>query len=268
MSKYAASIIIFIFIFMAGCGQKPVKEETNAPAAPATNTALSSPAISQTSMNTEVVHHSAKVVNQVKMTDKRVALTFDDGPDNKYTPRVLDILKKNQIHATFFLIGENAQRHPQVINRILQEGHSIGNHSWDHQNLSKQTIEQIQSEIGRTDELLKSIAGQDPVLFRAPYGAVSPDVLEAAGSAGHQVIIGWSVDTLDWKGKSAAEIMNCVKKEVRPGGIILQHSSGGKGGNLNNTIEALPLIIAYLKDNGYSFVTVPELLAYDHNANQ
>ncbi|WP_282936903.1 polysaccharide deacetylase family protein [Paenibacillus sp. RC67] len=268
MSKYAAILVIFIFIFTTGCGQKPVKQETAAAPVPGPNTALSSSPISQTSTNTDVVHHASTVVNMVKMADKRVALTFDDGPDNKYTPRILDILKKNQIQATFFLIGENAQKHPQVINRILQEGHVLGNHSWDHQNLSKMTCDQIQSEISKTDELIKSISGQSPEVFRAPYGAVSTEVLETASLTGHQKIIGWSVDTQDWKGKTAAEILSTVKKEVRPGAIILQHSFGGRGGNLNNTVEALPLIIAYLKENGYSFVTVPELLSYDHTASK
>ncbi|MFC6453576.1 MULTISPECIES: polysaccharide deacetylase family protein [Paenibacillus] len=264
MSKYAAIVVILMIIFLAGCGQKPVKQEAVEPS-PAPEPALSSTPISQTSITKEPVHHSSTVVNQVKMAEKRVALTFDDGPDTKYTPRILDILKKHEIHATFFLIGDNARKHPQMVNRILEEGHVLGNHSWDHQLLTKQDAEQVQSEINKTDDLLKSITGQAPALFRAPYGAVSADVLDAAGAAGHQ-IIGWSVDTLDWKGKSAAEIMSAVKKELRPGAIILQHSAGGKGGNLNNTIEALPLIISYLKENGYTIVTVPELLSDDRVA--
>ncbi|SDO29493.1 Peptidoglycan/xylan/chitin deacetylase, PgdA/CDA1 family [Paenibacillus sp. yr247] len=201
-----------------------------------------------------------RVINHVTMTKKQVALTFDDGPDDKYTLKILDILKANGIKATFFVVGEHAAKYPAVLRRIVQEGHVVGNHSWDHPDLLKLSNELIRNEITKTDDVIRNISGASPTLFRAPYGAVNNDVRIDAASTGHH-LIGWSVDTLDWKGKSTAEIINAVKKEVTPGAIILQHSAGGKGGNLTNTIQALPQIISYLKQNNYSFVTVPELLS-------
>ncbi|TXK72399.1 polysaccharide deacetylase family protein [Paenibacillus sp. N3.4] len=203
-----------------------------------------------------------RVIHRVNTTERKVALTFDDGPDNKYTPKILNILKTNDIKATFFVIGEHAEKYPEVMKRIAQEGHAIGNHSWDHANLAKLPNDRIKSEITDTDTKINSIVNQVPVLFRAPYGVVNNEIKNIAASTGHQ-IIGWSVDTLDWDGKSVAQILAALKKEVKPGAIILQHSAGGKGGNLGNTIEALPQIITYLKQNGYSFATVPDLLKMD-----
>jgi peptidoglycan/xylan/chitin deacetylase (PgdA/CDA1 family) len=201
-----------------------------------------------------------RIINHVTTTKKQVALTFDDGPDDKYTLKILDILKSNGIKATFFVVGEHAAKYPNVMKRIVQEGHVIGNHSWDHSDLVKLSSDLILNEITKTDDVVRSINGVSPTLFRSPYGAVNSDVRTDAASTGHQ-IIGWSVDTRDWDGISTAEIMNAVKKEVKPGAIILQHSAGGKGGNLTNTIQALPQIISYLKQNNYSFVTVTELLS-------
>ncbi|NOV02274.1 polysaccharide deacetylase family protein [Paenibacillus sp. LMG 31457] len=213
----------------------------------------------------EHVSAAATVIHNVKKDGLRqVALTFDDGPDDKYTSRILDILKKEQVKATFFLIGEHAKQHPQMVKRIVDEGHAVGNHSWDHPNLVQADADKIRSEITSTDDEIKRITGKEPTLFRAPYGAVSSPVLEIASSTGHQ-LIGWSVDTLDWDGKSVVDILSNVRKEVRPGAIVLQHSAGGKKGNLNNTVEALPQIIAYLKQKGYALVTVPELISADKN---
>ncbi|BFT74451.1 hypothetical protein PAENIP36_58930 [Paenibacillus sp. P36] len=210
--------------------------------------------------NSEQKSESAVVINNVKKDGLKVALTFDDGPDEKYTPLILDILKKEQVKATFFVVGEHAKEHPKMLKRVVDEGHVIGNHSWDHVNLSDATADKIEGEIGSTDDMIKQITGVTPTLFRAPYGAVSPQVLNASMKSGHQVI-GWSVDTLDWDGKSVPQILSNVRKEVGPGAIILQHFAGGKHGKLGNTVEALPQIISYLRQKGYTLVTVPELLA-------
>jgi peptidoglycan/xylan/chitin deacetylase (PgdA/CDA1 family) len=147
-----------------------------------------------------------------------------------------------------------------MIKRIKAEGHIIGNHTWDHQYLTKLSKVSIDSEIKKTDAVIKSETGTAPVLFRAPYGALSKDVIANITATGHR-IIGWTVDTRDWQGKSPSEILSTVKKELRPGAIILQHSAGGEGGKLDNTVQALPQIITYLKQSGYSFVTVPDLFS-------
>lgn len=261
MKQYNKLAILLLAATITGCGGTPQTAKVDTAAA-----ATAPPEHEKASVPQPIAEPVSKVtvddrvINHVPLdARKQIALTFDDGPDNKYTPKILDILKKNQIKATFFLVGEHAERYPDTVKRIAEEGHIIGNHTWDHQDLAKLPPESIHNEIAKTDEMIKKITGQSPSLFRAPYGAVNEQVKSDAASSGH-MLIGWSVDTMDWDGKTVQQIMAAVKKEAAPGAIILQHSSGGKKGNLNNTVEALPQIIAYLKNNGYSFVTVPELL--------
>lgn len=190
---------------------------------------------------------------------KQAALTFDDGPDVTYTARILDILKREGVHATFFIVGQRAQTHPYMIRRIVQDGHVIGNHSWDHPDLTKLSSDQVKSEVLRTNQILTALAGYAPDLFRPPYGKLTPDLVQMVGQMGFKVI-DWSVDTRDWAGTPASTILAYVRKEITPGGIILEHCAGGRGEHLDNTVEALPRIIAYLRSQGYSFVTIPQLL--------
>lgn len=195
-----------------------------------------------------------------KKEAKRIALTFDDGPDKTYTPLILDVLKKREIKATFFVVGTQVAKYGDVMKRISAEGHAIGNHTWDHADLTKRTAEQIAQEISRTDEAIRKALGTGTKLFRPPYGAAN-DKVKAALADADQQLIQWTVDTRDWAGTAPTEIVEKVKKQAKPGGIILMHCFGGKNGKLDNTIEALPLVIDYLKEEGYTFVTVPELTA-------
>ncbi|MGF7036025.1 peptidoglycan/xylan/chitin deacetylase (PgdA/CDA1 family) [Paenibacillus mucilaginosus] len=189
---------------------------------------------------------------------KRAALTFDDGPDSRYTPLILDILKAHNVKATFFVVGRQAEKHPEVLRRIAEEGHLIGNHSWDHANLSKLSEAQILADIAAGDEAVRKITGTAPVPFRAPYGAVSPAVRRALETLGRP-LVGWTVDTRDWAGTPAEEIRDCVTRGLQPGGIVLMHSFGGRSGSLGNTVEALPSIIEALQGDGYTLVTADEL---------
>lgn len=190
---------------------------------------------------------------------RSVALTFDDGPDAVYTGQVLDILKSQNVKATFFLIGLNAQQHPDMVQRIAAEGHAIGNHTWNHVDLPKLSQAQLQTELGRTSDLLTAQLGYKPSLVRPPFGSLSPAVTQQMNGLGYR-IIHWSVDTRDWAGTPAAAIVAGVQADVKPGSIILLHSAGGKGGKLDNTVSALPKIIEDLRGQGYQFVTVPDLL--------
>ncbi|WP_156807442.1 polysaccharide deacetylase family protein [Effusibacillus pohliae] len=192
-------------------------------------------------------------------TAKQVALTFDDGPDLRFTPQILDILKQNGVKATFFIVGTRAQAHPEMVRRIVAEGHAIGNHTWDHPKLTKLTPQQIRDEVVRTDQLLDSIVGYYPALFRPPYGLTNPDIVREIGAMGYK-IIDWSVDTRDWAGTPVPQMMDYVRTELRPGAIILEHCAGGRSEDLSNTVSALPQIIDTLKAQGYTFVTVPQLL--------
>lgn len=190
---------------------------------------------------------------------KRVALTFDDGPDKVYTSKVLDILHEYGVPGTFFLVGTQVEKFPDTAKRIVDEGHSIGNHSWNHADLSKLSAAAIREQISKADEAMKQATGVVPSLFRAPYGAVSKTLKAELNKLGRE-LVGWTVDPRDWAGTSVAAMRKNVNETVRPDGVILLHSFGGKNGDLTNTLELLPLIIADLHDKGYVFVTIDELL--------
>ncbi len=196
--------------------------------------------------------------NGKKEDGKQAALTFDDGPDKIATPQVLEILKRHNVKATFFMLGTQVEANPKMVKRIVDEGHVIGNHSWSHPNLAKNTMQEVKKQINDTQDILEDITGIRPILFRPPYGNLTKEQQDVVFDMG-LAVVNWSVDTLDWKGVSSEEIVETVHKEIWPGGIILQHNSGGKD-NRANTIGALETIITELKEKGYSFVTVPELL--------
>ncbi|WP_082867120.1 polysaccharide deacetylase family protein [Paenibacillus elgii] len=190
--------------------------------------------------------------------DKLVALTFDDGPDAKYTVKILDILKKYNAKATFFVVGYQAEKYPGVLSRIVKEGHMLGNHTWSHKDLTKLNGQQINNEIVKLNKVIQNATGEAPKYVRTPYGAVSKKVTEAIEQNGQHNVL-WNVDTRDWAGATPEDMLKNVKANLKPGGIILMHSFGGKKGDLSNTIKLLPKMIEELQEEGYSFVTVDEL---------
>lgn len=190
---------------------------------------------------------------------KRVALTFDDGPDNYYTPRILDILHAKGVPGTFFMVGKEAELFPDMVRRIVREGNAIGNHTWDHPKLWTLPDNQVTQEILSTENEIQRITGLRSDLFRPPYGRITKADVVLIHNLGYR-IIDWSVDTLDWKGTPAPSILQYVNKEVSSGGIILEHCLAGHPGELNGTLQALPQIIDQLRAKGYEFVTVPTLL--------
>jgi peptidoglycan/xylan/chitin deacetylase (PgdA/CDA1 family) len=192
-------------------------------------------------------------------TDKKVmALTFDDGPDAKFTPLVLDELKKAGVHATFFVIGNRAEANPEILKRIIKEGHAIGNHSYDHPDLPKLSMEEFQKQITQTDKIIKSYTGYSSSIVRPPYGDISEDqIIWLIGKK--KKMIYWNVDSLDWKGLDADAVYANVLGETQPGSIILQHCAGGEGEDLSGSVNAIGSIIANLKKNNISFVTIPEM---------
>jgi peptidoglycan-N-acetylglucosamine deacetylase len=192
--------------------------------------------------------------------DKRqVALTFDDAPDNIYTPRVLDVLKKEGVKATFFCVGNRIEAHPDVVRRMVAEGHVLGNHSYSHPNLPKLTDAKFREEIRKTDQLIMKYAGYAPSFVRPPYGNISEGQIQWLASQ-HRKVVNWNIDSLDWKGLSRDQVAVNVLSNIKPNAIILQHSGIGAGGNLDGTVEALPEIIAKLKKDNVKFVTVPGMI--------
>lgn len=190
---------------------------------------------------------------------KQVALTFDDVPDPRFTPKVLDVLKEEGVKATFFAVGTRSKKHPSLLARIKREGHAIGNHSYNHAQFNKLTLEEFRDQIERTNRILKSITGQEPRLIRPPYGEINEEQLRWARKNNYKVV-NWNVDSLDWKGLSKEEVKENILSATGPGAIILQHAGGGVGSELQGTIDALPEVISELRRKGYTFVTLPEML--------
>lgn len=192
------------------------------------------------------------------VSDKLIALTFDDGPDKKYTNKILDILAEHEVKATFFVVGKQVESYPDTMKRIVDEGHAVGNHSWDHKNFTQLKPDQMKQQIAKTNEAIKAAAGIETTWFRLPYGAQNNQVKKTITDTGNSNIL-WTVDTRDWAGTSPEAMMDNVKRNAKPNGIILMHSFGGKGGKLDNTVAFLPDLIQYLKEQNYTFVTIPEL---------
>lgn len=206
---------------------------------------------------------ASKFVTSVNTTNKVVALTFDDGADGANTNKILDILAKNNVKATFFLTGSGANNHPQYIKNIAAKGHQLGNHSYTHPDFTKLTATQMKSELDRTEALIKSLTGKTTKpIFRAPFGAVNSTVLNGVGASGYGYTIQWNIDKVDWKGLTASQINTKVQTNIKPGSIVLMHTGAGAPG----TPLALPTMISQLKAKGYKFVTVSQLLAYQNTS--
>jgi cellulose synthase/poly-beta-1,6-N-acetylglucosamine synthase-like glycosyltransferase/peptidoglycan/xylan/chitin deacetylase (PgdA/CDA1 family)/spore germination protein YaaH len=193
----------------------------------------------------------------------QVALTFDDGPDPKWTPKILDILKAENVKAAFFLVGARAEEYPGLVRRIVEEGHEIGNHTYYHPNLALCWPEHIRVELNATQLLLETITGRSTTLFRPPYAAdTSPAKitelmpLQLAQELGYLVVLE-NIDPQDWARPGADVILQRVKQQRRDGSIILLHDAGG---DREQTVEALPRILDYLKTRGDSIVSISTLL--------
>ena len=186
----------------------------------------------------------------------RVALTFDDGPHPRYTPQILDILKEYGVSATFFAVGVNAETYPELIARELQEGHEVGNHTYNHYHVNKLTKGALYEDIEACNATLEKIVAGRIRLFRPPEGVCSEGIKEVCASENLTIVM-WSVDTRDWAHTPPAEIYANVKKNVQNGSIILMHDFIGKN---SPTPEALRRIIPMLQELGYELVTVSQLL--------
>jgi peptidoglycan/xylan/chitin deacetylase (PgdA/CDA1 family) len=180
---------------------------------------------------------------------KCVALTFDDGPD-RHTDKILDVLAAKGVKATFFVQGYRVALFPDQLKREAAEGHEIANHTWSHKNLTQLTPRAIKLQIKKTNAAVEEATGVTPKFVRPPYGAVSAKVEKYAGLP----LVMWSVDTRDWETKKVKKIIRHIKKDTQPGAIVLMHDT------LAATGKALGRSIDILRKQGYTFVTVSELL--------
>ncbi len=200
--------------------------------------------------------------------DGAVALTFDDGPSPEWTPAILDILKAAGVKATFFLVGNEVERHPEIVRRIVAEGHEIGNHSFTHPNLAEATPTLIKLELNATQRLIESLTGHSTTLFRPPYNADSrPSKIEELAPIGIAQSLGYmtileNVDPKDWEKPTKNQLIERVKTELPNGNIILLHDGGG---DRSATVAALPAILEYLKERGNRPVLISDLLGLDED---
>lgn len=183
-------------------------------------------------------------------TGKRVALTFDDGPNPYYTEPLLAGLSERGVKATFFLLGKEVEKHPEIVEAIQEQGHVIGNHSYQHEQLSRLSDEAACKQVERTNELIHGITGQYPLYLRPPYG----DWKDGLDCETIMIEVLWDVDPRDWATSDAAAVVRRVTGKVQDGDIILMHDAS------ESSVKAALEVVDRLKAEGYQFVTVEELL--------
>jgi peptidoglycan/xylan/chitin deacetylase (PgdA/CDA1 family) len=193
----------------------------------------------------------------VQTQEKVTSLTFDDGPDPLYTGAILDILQAKNIKATFFILGQNAKQNPDLLKRVYNEGHEIGNHGYSHSYISKKFID----ELILTDELIYQSLNTHTLYYRPPGGIVSKSIIKEVSDKG-EILTLWSIDSRDWQNPGPKQIEQNVVKSIFPGSIILLHDGGE---NREQTILALSGIIEKLQQQGYRFVTLSDLKKFDDN---
>jgi peptidoglycan-N-acetylglucosamine deacetylase len=192
---------------------------------------------------------------------KQLALTFDDGPNDPHTHRLLEVLAKHNVLATFFLIGRYARQRPEVVREISRAGHAIGNHTFTHPNLIFVSALQTQVQLADCNETLSDILGQRPTLFRPPFGGRLPQTLKTARALGLSPVM-WNVTGFDWRTDSAEYVEDRVSRQIRGGDVILLHDGShlSFGFNRAHTVIATDRLIASHKAKGYEFVTIPEMM--------
>lgn len=189
--------------------------------------------------------------NSIDKNKKMVAITFDDGPHATNTYKILDILDCNNAKATFFMLGSNIEKNSDVVKAVYDRGNEIGIHTWNHKELTKLSLEEIQSEVNSTADAIFNLTGERPVLVRPPYGSVNNIVKSALSN---YILILWNVDSLDWKSRNEEKIVPLVMNNVKDGDIILLHDIH------STTIPALEKIVKQLTEQDYQLVTVSDML--------
>jgi peptidoglycan-N-acetylglucosamine deacetylase len=197
---------------------------------------------------------SRVTVSQCNVDGPFIAITFDDGPHGAQTPRLLRMLKERGIRATFFVVGQCVAQNPEIAKQIVDAGHEIANHSWNHPLLSKMGEDSVRDQIDRTHVVIKQTTGVTPTLFRPPFGGFTPTQRAwAHGTWGYKCIL-WDVDSNDWKHRSPAQTQSTILGTTKAGSIILCHDIH------KTTVDAMPATLDGLIARGFKFVTVSELL--------
>ncbi len=194
-------------------------------------------------------------------SSRLLALTYDDGPNDPYTWRLLELLERHGVKATFFLIGGFVQQKPEIARAVVAAGHAIGNHTWDHPNLIFANAAEVRRQLQQTQAAIFDATGVAPQFFRPPFGGRRPVTLRIARAMGLQPIM-WNVSCYDWKPISADEIFGRAERQIRGGNVILLHDGEYHriGVDRSRSVAASERIITRYKDQGYEFVTVPKMM--------
>ncbi len=193
---------------------------------------------------------------------RRLALTYDDGPNDPHTLRLLEVLDKHQIHATFFVIGQYVQKRPDIVREIAEQGHVIGNHTFNHPLLIFKSEAEIKRQITECKRAINDAVGEHSNLFRPPFGGRRPAVIRIARELGLQPVM-WNVTGYDWNAPAAETIERKVSREIKGGDIVLLHDGGHKkfGADRSSTVAASDTLISQYKSEGYEFVTIPDAMS-------
>lgn len=200
---------------------------------------------------------------------KQIALTYDDGPNDPYTQRLLEVLARHGVRATFFVIGRFVQRRPEIVREIVKAGHAIGNHTFTHPNLIFQSAAQTRTQLRDCQQAIADATGLQAKLFRPPFGGRRPVTLCVAREFGLEPIM-WNVTGYDWNAPPAEVIERKVTRRVGGGNVILLHdgSHQAMGADRSQTVIATDRLIARYRDKGYEFVTVPEMMGCSSPTNR
>lgn len=192
---------------------------------------------------------------------RRLALTYDDGPNDPYTSQLLDVLAKHGTKATFFLIGKYVKQRPDIVRRVVEAGHSVGNHTWNHPNLIFCSAAETRRQISETQKAIEEACGIRPTLFRPPFGGRRPGTFSVARELGLTPIM-WGVTCYDWSAISNESIERKAREQIRGGDVILLHDGGHKefGTDRSHTVKATANLLREYSEQGYKFVSVPEMM--------
>jgi peptidoglycan/xylan/chitin deacetylase (PgdA/CDA1 family) len=202
-----------------------------------------------------------KTFTGLACTSRQIALTYDDGPNDLHTLRLLEVLAKHSVHATFFLIGRYVEQHPEIVGELAQAGHIVGNHTYTHPLLIFKSEKEIRKELSQCRSALQDAVGAPSNLFRPPFGGRRPAVVRIARELGLEPVM-WNVTGYDWNAPPAEVIERKVARHIRGGNVILLHDGGHKqvGADRSQTVIATDHLLTRYKAEGYEFVTIPQMM--------
>jgi len=250
-------IAISAMTMLVACSAKDKTEVKTSPNKTYRTPAVSAPAMRNPNMSLSSDISGAKGVSfsQVRTSMPYIAMTYDDGPHPSNTPRLLDMLRKRNIKATFYVVGKNVNQYPHIVRRIVSEGHEIGSHSWSHPNFAKMSDSAVRQELNKTRDAIIAASGVQPRTLRPPYGSLrSSQRLWIHKEYGYPTIL-WDVDPMDWKRPGPSVVTSRILSKTHNGSIVLAHDLH------KSTVDAMPATLDGLLRRGFKFVTVSQLIA-------